>query len=68
MSLRQPADVTRDHERMPSIAKLQRLRITDPPMSAEEMREAALPVRRFDRQIREAQRLSDSTRRDFRDD
>jgi hypothetical protein len=52
---------------MPTIAELLLALITDQPLSKAEKREVALHVLRLTRRVREAQRLTDSRRRDFRD-
>ena len=52
---------------MPTLSELLVALATDQPLSAHEKREVALHILRLVRRVREAQRLSDSGRRDFRD-
>ena len=56
-----------DSDDMPTLAELLLSLIADQPLSREEKRAVALHVLRLVRRVREAQRLSDDTRRDFRD-
>ena len=52
---------------MPTLAELVLALITNQPLSPEEKREVALHIIRLVRRVREAQRISDELRRDFRD-
>lgn len=52
---------------MPTLAELLLALITDQPLSKDEKQEVALHILRLVRKAREAQGLSNSGRRDFRD-